>query len=720
MDKSKGAGEPVNQDAFIFWKMLKKTYDDPEKLLDHFNSFMVDQQKNLQKMDDDEDNVDSRSGGSVTESPNLHIPTNPQNSSNGKNSNGTSGGENSDSNYVVIGQIASKGDNKLIASPTHSSKISFAYTENPQTEQLNQTMLQTINCKLQLIPPELNHFTLNLDNHVFSERLFLSICATIINNNKNYQNRHLATTLKESPITTVKKKKIQQEIDQFIQQYYFTLTKLSLKKTMLSHRSVEALSQALAMNRSIVELDLGGNELECRGVALLLSGIRENKTITRLNLSDVRAYDEGAFMISAYLMATKSIRIIDLSSNHISEKGFEALKQAASRNIHIQSIYLYENNIDQPKLHSLQSILTRNTCVQGVIDHLLDQIPWNRKIKNRLQSFKKSVMQTRTNSTLNISQEDERTPLFRLLSKQSQLQLNAGANGTPSHTIPESESTRFKVGKSETIGKRPTMEDRMVTYGSYRGDTESELFAIFDGHGGRAASDYAADNINRILSEHLQQQKTPEEAFKLTFTQINTQLTPWPFIGTTAACAYIHKSHVYIANVGDSRVVLGRMVKQTPIVHENNDNDQDNTQTTTTTTTTTSNETKVTIQTKRLTFDHRPVEDSERSRITNAGGTVLNGRVNGMLAVSRALGDSFLTPYVIPEPYQSSFEITSEDKFLILACDGVWDLISDEEAVLIVSKISDPEKSSETLRDLAFNMGSTDNISVMVVKLNDY
>ncbi|EGC39845.1 hypothetical protein DICPUDRAFT_44948 [Dictyostelium purpureum] len=257
-------------------------------------------------------------------------------------------------------------------------------------------------------------------------------------------------------------------------------------------------------------------------------------------------------------------------------------------------------------------------------------------------------------------------------------------------TAPEEvESTRFKVGKSEMTGKRPTMEDRMVAYGRFRNNPESELYCIFDGHGGRAASDFAADNIYRIFSENLDSNLTPEESFIKTYQTISSQIAPWPFIGTTAASVYINENKVYVANVGDTRVVLGKIV----------DNK---------------------IITERLTFDHRPVEDSERERIVKAGGTVLNGRVNGMLAVSRALGDSFLNPFVISEPHLQSFSITKDDKFLILACDGVWDLVSDEEAVQIISENPDPNKSSEILRDLAYRMGSTDNISVMVVKLNEY
>ncbi|EGG14657.1 hypothetical protein DFA_10915 [Cavenderia fasciculata] len=690
LDKVK-EGEPSNQDAFVFWHSLKKIYGDTDSLPSYFHAFMVDNPNAGEDDDlhigngDDEDEgggVDGGSAGTANDSNNSGGSSSSTSSSNNTSGNGSP--TNKSESYLLVGQTKEGSRNP---SPSSQSKISFVGEFNPNVEEMNKTLLQTINCKLQLIPPELNHFTLNLDNHCLTEKLFLSICAAIIVNNENYSNRHMSTTLRDTPLTTIRKKKIQQEYLDFIAQYYFTITKLSLKKTMLSSRSLEALSQALRNNRSITELDLGGNELHATGLAVLTAGLRSNKSVTRINLSDVKAYDEGAFMIAAFLMSTKTIKTLDLSTNHISEKGLEALKQSVIRNTSITSLYLEDNNVDQSKLYSLNHILKRNSCVQFALETIFERIPWNRKFKNKIQSFKKGVMQTRTNSTLNISVDEERTPLFRLMNKQN----SSASIQEKIPPPPELESSRYVVGKSETIGKRPTMEDRMVAYGCYQDNSKSELYCVFDGHGGRAASDFAAENIYRIFGEYLDSKKIPEEAFKCAFQNIHVQIAPWPFIGTTAACAYIKEDQMCVANVGDSRVVLGYW----------------------------SNESS-SFQASRLSFDHRPVEDSERNRITQAGGTVLNGRVNGMLAVSRALGDSFLTPYVTANPHIHNMTIAPEHKFLIIACDGVWDIVSDEDAVDLVSAISDPNRASETLRDFAYQLGSTDNISVMVVKLCDY
>ena len=73
----------------------------------------------------------------------------------------------------------------------------------------------------------------------------------------------------------------------------------------------------------------------------------------------------------------------------------------------------------------------------------------------------------------------------------------------------------------------------------------------------------------------------------------------------------------------------------------------------------------------RLTYDHKGSDKQEAKRITDAGGFVMSGRVNGVLAVTRSLGDSSMKEYVVGSPYTTETELGSEDEFLILACDGV-------------------------------------------------
>jgi len=135
--------------------------------------------------------------------------------------------------------------------------------------------------------------------------------------------------------------------------------------------------------------------------------------------------------------------------------------------------------------------------------------------------------------------------------------------------------------------------------------------------------------------------------------------------------------------------------------------------------------TKKTIQ---ITVDHKPDHPEEEKRIVSKGGVVTKqtnkqgktiSRVNGMLAVSRALGDGFLSPYVTPEPQVDSFDIGSKDDVLVLACDGVWDVIDNETAVSIAGSEDNPEHAALKLRDTATAKQSTDNISAVIIRFTN-
>ncbi|ODQ64717.1 protein serine/threonine phosphatase 2C [Nadsonia fulvescens var. elongata DSM 6958] len=151
-------------------------------------------------------------------------------------------------------------------------------------------------------------------------------------------------------------------------------------------------------------------------------------------------------------------------------------------------------------------------------------------------------------------------------------------------------------------------------------------------------------------------------------------------ITTTAA----RHRMLYTANVGDSRIILCRGGKAL-----------------------------------RLSYDHKGTDKYEASRITNAGGIMINGRVNGMLAVTRALGDTYVKEFVTGHPYTTVTKINAlTDEFLIVACDGLFDVCKDQQAVDLVRNIRDPKAASQALVDYALDNFSSDNLSVMVIRLN--
>jgi len=138
---------------------------------------------------------------------------------------------------------------------------------------------------------------------------------------------------------------------------------------------------------------------------------------------------------------------------------------------------------------------------------------------------------------------------------------------------------------------------------------------------------------------------------------------------------------LYTANVGDTRVVLSRGGKAI-----------------------------------RLSYDHKASDPDEQQRVVDAGGIIFGDRVCGSLAITRALGDLSLKHVVVSHPYTTTTTISPNDDFLILACDGVWDVISDQEAVDLVRPIPSAQESSELLMKKSLERGTTDNVSILVTK----
>ncbi|KAK7057188.1 PPM-type phosphatase domain-containing protein [Favolaschia claudopus] len=121
----------------------------------------------------------------------------------------------------------------------------------------------------------------------------------------------------------------------------------------------------------------------------------------------------------------------------------------------------------------------------------------------------------------------------------------------------------------------------------------------------------------------------------------------------------------------------------------------------------------------RLTYDHKGSDKQEAKRITDAGGFVMSGRVNGVLAVTRSLGDSSMKEFVVGAPYTTETELCDEDEFLILACDGLWDVTTDQAAVDLIHDVEDAQLASQTLLKDALSNHTSDNVTVLVVRFKN-
>jgi len=253
----------------------------------------------------------------------------------------------------------------------------------------------------------------------------------------------------------------------------------------------------------------------------------------------------------------------------------------------------------------------------------------------------------------------------------------------------------IRYGVSETIGWRESMEDEHAIYER----PEEGFFGaeIYDGHGGRAASRIAVEMLTpyfmhsrvRESGRSLKDRRRERDLLRDAYLAVDDHLMERKMIcGTTAAHLYIMKDRFMAANTGDSRVMIGARGN-------------------------------VAV----LTVDHKPDLPGETRRIEELGGEVVRigvPRVQGILAVSRSLGDLPFKPYVIAEPRIVEGYLGKENDYAVLACDGVWDVLTPEDVMEEVRRLEDPQKGADRLAKKALDQGSTDNITVIVIDLREH
>lgn len=288
-------------------------------------------------------------------------------------------------------------------------------------------------------------------------------------------------------------------------------------------------------------------------------------------------------------------------------------------------------------------------------------------------------------------------------------------------------SDRLKYAVTAMQGWRETMEDAHICQVAL--DEETSLFAVLDGHGGREVStfvsrhfcpellrnpNYTAGKLERALYEtflYMDIMMTRPEGIKELYriqqdipdnysVEISSIDEMEDLAGTTACVALLRNNTLYVANAGDSRCVLARAGKAID-----------------------------------MSVDHKADLPSEQTRVRKAGGFILEGRVNGTLAITRSIGDfEFKTnprlpldgQIVTPKPDVKVEHLGTEDQFIILGCDGIWDVLSSQESVdYVLDKLEDEEplqELSEQLCDYCLaekkdSYGSNDNMTFIIVLL---
>ncbi|OAA68057.1 protein phosphatase [Niveomyces insectorum RCEF 264] len=283
-------------------------------------------------------------------------------------------------------------------------------------------------------------------------------------------------------------------------------------------------------------------------------------------------------------------------------------------------------------------------------------------------------------------------------------------------TSAKGEDDRLLYGVSAMQGWRISMEDAHTTVLDLlesfplaaRGHSSKiSFFGVYDGHGGDKVALFAGKHLHKIVAKQEAFKKgNYEQALKDGFLATDRAILNDPkyeeeVSGCTACVGLITDDKIYLANAGDSRSVLG-----------------------------------VKGRAKPLSFDHKPQNDAEKARITAAGGFVDFGRVNGNLALSRAIGDfefkksAELSPeqqIVTAFPDVTVHDLGDNDEFLVVACDGIWDCQSSQAVVEFVRRgiaaKQDLDKICENMMDncLASNSETggvgCDNMTMVVIGL---
>ncbi|CAK9254406.1 unnamed protein product, partial [Sphagnum jensenii] len=272
-------------------------------------------------------------------------------------------------------------------------------------------------------------------------------------------------------------------------------------------------------------------------------------------------------------------------------------------------------------------------------------------------------------------------------------------------------SSKLVYGSAAMQGWRVSQEDAHIAIEEFDKSTDTSLFAVFDGHGGPEVAQYCAQHLPNFIKSLASYQNTNiVESLEEAFLKFDNTLTkpedeeededeessdddmddedsgllvqssggyeePGRDSGCTAVVALLRGNDLYVANAGDSRCVVSRNGKAI-----------------------------------EMSIDHKPEDEIERTRVEKAGGKVTpDGRVNGGLNLSRAIGDHAYKDNTnvsdreqmitaLPDIKTLSLEIPN-DKFMVIACDGIWNSLTSQQVVDFVGERIDKVQKLSTICD---------------------
>ena len=231
------------------------------------------------------------------------------------------------------------------------------------------------------------------------------------------------------------------------------------------------------------------------------------------------------------------------------------------------------------------------------------------------------------------------------------------------------------------------MEDIIYINPEFNGGHHKSLFCIFDGHGGNKSAKISSEKLPKNFLKNLKEKPSNIEqdlinSFKVTDNQLKNENCFQE--GNTATIIYLEYNKLYCANVCDSSCY---------IISNN--------------------------KAEKISYDDKCIDKNEKNRIEKLGNHIYSERLEGILSITRALGDFNLKGNgLICLPHIKIYNLSHFNKFCVIASDGVWDVIDENLLFELSNGINNCKELCDIIVNEAINRGSEDNISCIVIGFN--
>jgi len=545
----------------------------------------------------------------------------------------------------------------------------------------------------------------------------------------------------------------------------------------LSEIGSAQIGSGLRSNKHLVSLNLSNNPLGESGIRNLLKYIESNRVLRKLFLKNTNLDEECARIIMNRVMLApcNGLRTLDLSCNRLNDRCLEAFTETVRCQVRLLELDISGNGGLAAPLEQAQQAIPPRSDLEPEDEPSYDSTVTDRpypgledcqvRIKlilernHLISDILLSVINRATDiatvtpkHTVNGSKDVVTSTPNQPTGENDHTNMNHVAPPPPPQPASDDESFNssilpatgpvfahinhhyFSYGYADARGRRKKMEDVCLLLRNFRGNQGEHLFGIFDGHGGVGCAKYSCDLFPRFLRASLAEQqinvgasdgtanpgavrpaisesntiKTAEayqcnldepghasshqhmrsvqQALCSAFRRVQQRLVEFHVDGGSCALVtYFTGNELHVASVGDSRAL------------------------------------KVTGESATwLSETLTPTTPAERKRIEDHGGFVSsNGRVCGVLAVSRALGDIQYAQVISARPVVRTYLLDQEqpNSWLVIGCDGVWDVLKTDLVVHQLRYVYHPVRAAQLIRDMAYGCGSKDNISVICIRL---